>query len=137
MKVYSVFDEQFDLFSEPFLAADDVAAQRLMVQTAAISEEFRHRLSLYTLYLLADFDPTVSDPLDLMDHPVVVASGDRLVSLVEHTDHLMRGRSTVSVPPDSYLCEKAMDKMDGDAFLNKHCSDDFPELVEKEDSEDE
>ena len=135
MKVYSVFDVQFNLFSEPFVAADDVAAVRLLVQTAAVSEEFRKRLSLYKLYLLADFDPTVSEPLDLMDHPLVVAYPDKLVALVEHSEHLLRGRPPVSVPPDSYLFEKAMDKFDGDSFLEKHCGEDFPEFVKKEDSE--
>lgn len=92
MKVYSVLDEQFNLFSELFLAADDVAAQRLVVQTAAVSDEFKKRLSLYSLYLLADFDPSLPDPLVLMDHPLVVARGDRLVALVEQSQHLLLGR---------------------------------------------
>lgn len=107
MKLYSVFDGQFNLFSEPFIAADDVAAQRLMVQTAAISEEFRKRLSLYSLYLLADFDPTYSNPLVLTDHPLVVAYPDKLVALVEQSEHLVSGR-----PTDCYSDDPDPDQVD-------------------------
>lgn len=77
------------MFSEPFIAADDVAAQRLMVQTAAISDEFRKRLSWYTLYRLADFDPAGSEPLEPLPYPVDVASGDRLVAMVEQSERLI------------------------------------------------
>lgn len=85
MNVYSLYDEQFDLFSDPFLAADHVAAERVLVQTALISDELRNRVSFYCLYFIGTF---ASDskwdvmPLKSRRSPKIVCSGRRLSDLV-------------------------------------------------------
>ena len=94
MKIYSFLDSQFDLFSDPFLAPDDVSARHLIVQTALSSESFRFCLRRSTLYLLGDFDPSLPDPISLTDHPLRVATGEDLLSFVaDSSKSLFRGGS--------------------------------------------
>lgn len=81
MKVYSVFDDQFELFSDPFLCADDSAAERLIVQTALASEGFRKRLSLISLYAVGSFEPATLSykmPMRSFKRPELVSGGSRL-----------------------------------------------------------
>lgn len=79
---YSVWDDQFDLFSEPFLAVDDNAAERTVVQTAIYSEGFRKWLGSYSLYCIGSFDPTLECPAKVLKHPRLVSGPDRLLNLV-------------------------------------------------------
>ncbi len=133
--LYSVYDEQFRFFSDPFCAADDNAAERLLTQTAIVSKEFRSRLVFQSLHCVGSYDPVSKVPFTAFKRPRLVSASARLVSLVDALETKQKQYlSPVSVPSDSYLFEKAKDKVDGDSFLAKHCSDDFPEFVEKEDS---
>ncbi len=94
MKIYSFFDTQFQLFTDPFLAPDDVSARHLIVQIAVTSESFRSCLSRSTLYLLGDFDASMPDPISLTDHPLRVATGEELLSFVaDSSKSLFRGGS--------------------------------------------
>lgn len=140
LKMYVVYDVQFHVFSDPFLSADDDAAERLMTQTALLSEGFRKRLVFSSLFCLGSYDaliksPLYKSPLKSLKRPRLVSGSVRLMDLVDAVERAQKAhQSSVSSPSDSYLFEKSKDQVDGDAFLEKHCSDDFPELVEKEDS---
>lgn len=133
LKLYSVYDEQFRYFSDPFCSFDDNAAERLMTQTALVSSDFRKRLCFQSLHCIGSFDPASKTPFSALKRPRLVSCPERLIDLVDAIDRAQKAhRATVSAPPDSYLFEKANDKIDCDSFLVKHCSDDFPDLVEKE-----
>lgn len=80
---YSVWDDQFHLFSEPFLAVDDNAAERTVVQTAIYSEGFRKWLGSYSLYCIGSFDPTLECPAKVLKHPRLVSGSVRLLKLVD------------------------------------------------------
>lgn len=135
LSLYSVWDDQFKLYSDPFLAADDNAAERTLVQTAILSDGFRKRLCFHSLHCLGSFDPTLKRPASVLKRPRLVSGSVRLMDLVDAIERKQKEHlSTVSAPPDSYVFEKAKDKVDGDAFLKKHCADDFPDLAEREDS---
>lgn len=82
MKIYSVFDEQFRLFSDPFLAADDVSAERLLVQTALLSDGFRKRFSFNSLYCLGTYDPDKKRPGSFYRSPVLVSDSSRLFGIL-------------------------------------------------------
>ena len=87
MKVYSLFDTQFGIYSDPFLSADDLSAERLIIQTAEVSEGLRARLHVMSLYYLADFNPSASDvsPLSAGDSAELVSSPERLGKLLEQS----------------------------------------------------
>lgn len=80
---YSVWDDQFKLYSEPFLAADDNAAERTVVQTAIVSEGFRKWLGNYSLHCIGFFDPTMECPAKVLKHPRLVSGPVRLLNLVD------------------------------------------------------
>lgn len=100
MKIYTVYDSQFNLFSDPFLSADDTAAERLLVQTALMSEGFRKRVSFNCLYCIGSFDPDTKwdvMPLRAARRPKLVCSAKRLISLVTQCEEAQRAHlSTVS-----------------------------------------
>lgn len=84
MKMYCVFDEQFEVFSDPFLAKDNNAAERIVIQTAAVVPEIRARMNMTSLYYVADFFPDFHSPVCFDDGvPCIVSSSDRLVALCE------------------------------------------------------
>lgn len=82
MKLYSVYDDQFRLFSDPFLAADDVSAERLLVQTALLSDGFRKRVAFNSLYCLGSYDPAKKRPGSFYRSPVLVSYGSRIFDIV-------------------------------------------------------
>ncbi len=89
MKIYCVYDDQFELFSEPFLCADDAAAERLVVQTAIFSDGYRKRVSFYTLYAIGSFEPAISwdkMPMRSFKRPELVSGGNRIAYLVEQCE---------------------------------------------------
>ena len=84
MKMYCVFDEQFKVFSDPFLATDNNAAERIVIQTAAVVPEIRARMSLTSLYYVADFFPDFHSPVCFDDGvPCMVSCSERLEALCE------------------------------------------------------
>lgn len=105
MNVYSIYDSQFNLFSDPFLAADNAAAERVLIQTALISEGFRKRVSFNCLYLIGSF---ASDsnwdvmPLKAARRPKLVCSGNRLITLVNQCEEAQRAHLSTVSSPDSF-----------------------------------
>jgi hypothetical protein len=99
LKIYCVFDTQFKSFSDPFLSADDSAAEKLMVQTALLTEGFRKRVFFHDLYSIGSFDPATSSekmPMHAFKRPELVLGGDRLAHLVEQCENAQKAyRSNV------------------------------------------
>lgn len=94
---YSVWDDQFKMYSEPFLAADDNAAERTVVQTAIVSEGFRKWLGSYSLHCIGSFDPTTECPAKVLKHPRLVSGSVRLLNLVDALERAQRAHlATVS-----------------------------------------
>lgn len=83
LSLYSVWDDQFKLYSDPFLAADDNAAERTLVQTAVISDVFRKRLCFHSLHCIGFFDPSLKSPARVLKRPRLVSGSDRLIDLVD------------------------------------------------------
>lgn len=84
MKMYCVFDEQFNVFSDPFLATDNNAAERIVIQTASVVPEIRARMNMTCLYYVADFFPDFHSPVCFDDGvPCMVSCSERLVELCE------------------------------------------------------
>lgn len=91
MKMYCVFDEQFEVFSDPFLATDDNAAERIVIQSAAVVPEIRARMNMTSLYYVAAFFPDFDSPVRLYDEvPCMVSSSERLVSLCEAGEKMLK-----------------------------------------------
>lgn len=88
LNMYAVYDEQFHVFSDPFLSADDDAAERLMTQTLLLSEGFRKRLVFTSLFCLGSYDgaikpPLGKSPLKSLKRPRLVSGSVRLMDLVD------------------------------------------------------
>lgn len=83
LKLYCVYDDQFHIFSEPFCAADDNAAERILVQSSIVSEEFRKRLCFHSLHCIGSFDPSLKCPATVLKRPRLVSGSVRLNELVE------------------------------------------------------
>lgn len=102
LNMYAVYDEQFHVFSDPFLSADDDAAERLITQTSLLSEGFRKRLVFTALFCLGSYDglikaPFDKSPLKLLKHPRVVSGSVRLMDLVDAVERAQKAHlSTVS-----------------------------------------
>lgn len=97
LSLYSVFDDQFKLYSDPFLAADDNAAERTLVQTAILSEGFRKRLVFHSLYCIGSFDPCLKIPARVLKRPRLVSGSARLLDLVDDIERKQKEhQATVS-----------------------------------------
>lgn len=83
LSLYSVWDDQFKIYSDPFLAADDNAAERILVQTAILSDGFRKRLCFHSLHCIGSFDPSLESPAKVLKRPRLVSGSVRLNELVE------------------------------------------------------
>lgn len=105
MKIYSVYDEQFKLFSDPFLAADDVSAERLLVQSALLSDGFRKRVIFNSLFCLGSFDPEKKRPGSFCRSPLLVSDGSRIFGIV--TDCLAK-----APPEKSFYSKEIMKEME-------------------------
>lgn len=101
MLQYSVRDDQFDLYSEPFLAVDDNAAERTVVQTAIVSEGFRKWLGSYSLYCIGSFDPSEECPAKVLKHPRLVSTPARLINLVDNIEKAQKAHLATVSPSDS------------------------------------
>lgn len=111
MKVYCVYDDQFELFSDPFLCADDAAAERLLVQTALASDGFRKRVSFNTLYAIGSFEPTSSFdkmPMRAFKRPDLVSGGNRIAFLVEQCEHAQNSHLATVSTSDSDVKEASL-----------------------------
>lgn len=102
---YSVWDDQFDLYSEPFLAADDNAAERTVVQTAIASEGFRKWLGSYSLYCIGSFDPTEDCPAKVLKNPRLVSGPARLMYLVDAIERAQKAHLATVSASDSDVKE--------------------------------
>lgn len=102
---YSVWDGQFNLYSEPFLAADDNAAERTVVQTAIVSEGFRKWLGSYSLYCIGSFDSTQECPAKVLKHPRLVSGPARLMNLVDVIQRAQKAHLATLSASDSDLME--------------------------------
>lgn len=102
LNIYAVYDEQFHVFSDPFLSADDDAAERLMTQTLLLSDGFRKRLVFISLFRLGSYDahiksPVDKSPLNSIKHPRLVSGSVRLMDLVDAVERAQKAHlSTVS-----------------------------------------
>lgn len=91
MKMYCVFDEQFNIFSDPFLALDNNAAERIVIQSASVLPEIRARMNMTSLYLVAEFTPDSLLPVYVHDGlPLLVSCSERLVTLCEVSEHKLK-----------------------------------------------
>lgn len=94
---YCVWDDHFQLYSEPFLAADDNAAERTIVQAAIYSDSFRKLLVSYSLYCIGSFDATLECPAKVLKHPRLVSGSSRLMDLVDAVERAQKAHlATVS-----------------------------------------
>lgn len=108
MKVYCVYDHQFELFSDPFLSADDASAERLIVQTGLLSVEFRKRLSFNSLYAIGSFESAIvcnKTPIHVFKRPVLVSRGERFVYLVEQCEKSQKAHLATVSASDSDVKE--------------------------------
>lgn len=117
LSLYSVFDQQFNLYCDPFLAADDNSAERILVQTAILSDEFRKRLCYHSLHCIGSFDPTLKCPARVLKRPRLVSGSVRLIELVEavevansHRSFMKDHTATVSAS-DSEVKEDSSDEI--------------------------
>lgn len=95
--LYSVWDDQFKLYSDPFLAADDNAAERTLVQTAILSEGFRKRLCFHSLHCIGSFDASLKCPAKVLNRPRLVSGSVRLMDLVDAIESAQKAHlATVS-----------------------------------------
>lgn len=96
--LYSVWDDQFNVYSAPFLAADDNAAEKILVQTAILSDEFRKRLNFHSLYCIGVYHPTLKSPARIPKRPRLVSGSVRLMDLVDAVERAQKSHlATVSV----------------------------------------
>lgn len=96
--LYCVWDEQFSLYSDPFLAADDKAAERTLVQAATVSDEFRMRLCFRSLYCIGTYNHNLKCPARILKRPRFVSGSERLVGLVDAIERAQKAHlATVSV----------------------------------------
>lgn len=105
LSIYCVLDDQFKLYSDPFLAADDKAAERILVQTAILSEEFRKRLCFHSLYCIGTYYPALNSPLRALKRPRYVSGSGRLMDLVEDIELAQKAHHTTLFPSDSEVKE--------------------------------
>lgn len=108
MKIYCIYDDQFELFSEPFLSADDAAAERLIVQSAMLSEGYRKRVSFYTLYAIGSFESATSwdkMPMRAFKRPELVSGGSRIAYLVEQCELAQKSHLATVSASDSDVKE--------------------------------
>lgn len=103
--LYSVFDGQFKLYSEPYVAADDNAAERILAQTALVSEGFRKRLVFHTLYCFGSFDPTSKRPVSFLKRPRLVSGSFRLVNMVDAIERAQDAHLATVSASDSDVME--------------------------------
>lgn len=105
LSLYCVLDEQFNLFSDPFLAADDKAAERTIVQTAILSDEFRKRLCFHSLYCVGTYYPTLKSPLRGLHRPRYVSGSARLMDLVDAIERAQKAHLATVSASDSEVKE--------------------------------
>lgn len=86
LNLYAVYDNQFKFFSDPFLSADDSAAERLMVQTSLLSEGFRSRLVFTSVFCLGSYDAMSKCPIKPLKRPRFAVGSKRLMDLVDATE---------------------------------------------------
>ncbi len=103
--LYSVFDDQFKLYSDPFLAADDNAAERTLVQTALLSEGFRKRLVFHSLHCIGSFDPCLKCPARVLKRPRLVSGSARLLDLIDVIERKQKEHEA-TVNGSACECEK-------------------------------
>ena len=105
LSLYSVFDEQFMLYSDPFLAADDNAAERTLAQTAILSEGFRKRLCFHSLHCIGSFDPSLKCPARVLKRPRLVSGSVRLMDLVDAIERAQKAHLATVTGSDSVVKE--------------------------------
>lgn len=103
--LYSVWDDQFKLYSDPFLAADDNAAERTLVQTAILSEGFRKRLCFHSLHCIGSFDPSSRCPASVLKRPRLVSGSVRLMDLVDDIELAQKAHLATVSASDSDVKE--------------------------------
>lgn len=108
--MYAVYDEQFHVFSDPFLSADDDAAERLMTQTLLLSEGFRKRLVFTSLFCLGSYDGHIKSPLDKsplksLKRPRLVSGSARLLDLVDAVESAQKAHLATVSASDSNVKE--------------------------------
>lgn len=105
MFLYSVWDDQFKLFSDPFLAADDNAAERTLVQTAILSEGFRKRLGFHSLHCIGSFNPSLRSPACVLKRPRLVTGSVRLMDMVDAVVRVQKAHDATVSASDSDVLE--------------------------------
>ena len=105
LSLYCVWDDQFKVYSDPFLAADDNAAERILVQTAILSDEFRKRLCFHSLHCVGTFYPTLVSPVRALKRARYVSSSARLMDLVDAIDRAQKAHLATVSASDSEIKE--------------------------------
>lgn len=105
VSMYCVWDEQFSLYSDPFLAPDDKAAERNLVMAATVSGEFRKRLCFLSLYCIGTFYHDLKCPARMLKRPRYVSGSERLMPLVDAIESAQKPHLATVSRPDSELEE--------------------------------
>jgi hypothetical protein len=108
--LYCVWDDQFKIYSDPFLSADNNAAERTLVQTAILSEGFRKRLCFQSLYCIGSFDPTLECPAKVFKHPRLVSGSVRLLNLVDAIESAKKAHLATVSASESDVKEDSEDE---------------------------
>ena len=81
MYLYSVLDNQCEVWSEPFLAASDAACLKLLLDTASCSDVFAARLQHVDVYRIGSYNPDNPEmPLDALKIPVIIYLGSDILN---------------------------------------------------------
>ena len=105
LSLYCVWDDQFKLYSDPFLAADDKAAERTLVQTATLSDGFRKRLCFHSLYCVGTYYPNLKSPLRALKRARYVSGSARLMDLVDAIERAQQAHLATVSDSDSEVTE--------------------------------
>lgn len=110
VSLYCVWDDQFSLYSDPFLAADDKAAERLLVQAANVSDEFRKRLCFQSLYCIGTYYHNLKCPARMLKRPRYVSGSERLIGLVDAIEKAQKAHLATVFISDSEVKEDTSDE---------------------------
>lgn len=110
VSLYCVWDEQFKVYSDPFLAADDKSAERTIVKASTVSVEFRQRLCFQSLYCLGTYYHDLKCPARILKRPRYVSGSKRLMRLVDAIESAQKAHLATVSTSDSDVEEDFADE---------------------------
>lgn len=105
VSLYCVWDEQFRVYSDPFIAEDDIVAERTLVKAATVSVEFRKRLCFQSLYCLGTYYHDLKCPARILKRPRYVSGSERLMRLVDAVESAQKAHLATVFASDSDVME--------------------------------